>query len=251
MKSPSFTVVIPARYDSSRFPGKPLIDLAGKTMIERVYRQAEASLAERVVVATDDERIASEVSRFGGEMVMTDANHENGTDRIFEAAEKLDLKASETIVNVQGDEPLIPPEAINTVAAMISAQYQMATLCEALTDKADILDPNIVKVVFDTDGRALYFSRAPIPYPRDEMDTGDTLRGDGGWYRHLGIYAYTVDMLADYVRWQAAELEKTEKLEQLRVLANGASIAIAVSPVAIPPGIDVPEDVDRTLAALQ
>lgn len=251
MTSPSFTVIIPARYASSRFPGKPLIDIAGMSMVERVYVQSKKSNADRVVVATDDERIMDEVQRFGGLAVMTRVDHENGTGRLHEAAGLLGLKPSDVVVNVQGDEPLIPPAAIDAVAGMISGDYQMATLCERIVERQDVFDPNVVKVVFDSSGKALYFSRAPIPWARNQFQSEADLPEDGAWYRHLGIYAYTCEMLSDYVGMPATRLEELEKLEQLRVLAHGGIIAVAESPVPIPPGIDVPDDVERTLAVLQ
>lgn len=247
----AFKVFIPARYASSRFPGKPLINLAGKTMIQRVYEQAQKSRADAVYVATDDERIREAVQAFGGEAIMTRAYHETGTDRIREATSAVGLAADDIVVNVQGDEPLMPSQAINQVALGIDGQVRMSTLKEPLMDMTDVMNPNVVKVVVDADDVALYFSRAPVPWSRD--DFGDENLGTlpaAAWFRHLGVYAYTVGMLEHYVSWPASQLEQLEKLEQLRVLANGEKIRVLTCDAEIPPGIDVPEDVPRTLARL-
>ena len=223
-------------------------------MIQRVYEQAMKSRASRVCVATDDERIVDTVAKFGGEAVMTSPDHETGTDRIHETAVKLGLMKNDIVVNVQGDEPLIPPEVINEVAAAISEQAEMATLCEAITSADDIVNPNIVKVVISSEHHALYFSRAPIPWDRDSWSDGAAqsanITAAGLWHRHLGIYAYTQRMLDRFVQWPVSKLEAMEKLEQLRVLENGGRIAISVASCRIPPGIDVPEDLQRTLDEL-
>lgn len=246
----SFTVVIPARFNSQRLPGKPLIDLVGKTMIQRVYEAASRSNAKAVFVATDDERIADAVAGFGGQFVMTAEEHPTGTDRIHEAVSKLNLPSDEIVVNVQGDEPLMPAAAINQVAGAISGQVEMATLKERITDTDEIFDPNIVKVVTDLDDLAIYFSRAPIPWSRQHFPA-DTENARGAWFRHLGIYAYTASMLANFVSWPASPLEQTESLEQLRVLDQGGRICVMESESQIPPGIDVPEDVEKTRQILQ
>ena len=243
-------MVIPARYDSSRFPGKPLTDLLGKTMIQRVYEQAARSSAHQVLVACDDDRILDEVNRFGGTGVMTDSGHESGTDRIHEAVMKLGLASDEVVVNVQGDEPLIPPAVIDQVASLVDEDVRMATLCEPLVQRDDIFDPNIVKVVRDRDDLALYFSRAPIPWHRDSFMSEASLPGTG-WHRHLGIYGYSVSLLEAFVNWETTRLERTENLEQLRALENGEKIRVRESGASIPPGIDTPEDVARTLAVLR
>jgi 3-deoxy-manno-octulosonate cytidylyltransferase (CMP-KDO synthetase) len=219
-------------------------------MIRRVYEQASNSDADAVYVATDDVRIANEVKRFDGRVVMTSRDHLTGTDRIFEAASLIGIADHEIVVNVQGDEPLILPAVINKVAEMIDSDVQMSTLCELIVDPKEVFDPNVVKVVADTNGIALYFSRGPIPWSRDHF--GPASVSDGvNWYRHLGIYAYTAAMLARFVTWGPAPLEEAEKLEQLRALYNGEKIKIAISPAKIPPGIDVPEDVERTLKFLK
>lgn len=248
----TFKVFIPARYASSRFPGKPLIDLGGKSMIQRVYEQAQKSQADAVYVATDDDRIREAVEAFGGEVIMTRSDHETGTDRIREAAGIADLAADDIVVNVQGDEPLMPSQAINQVAHGIRGDVRMSTLKERITDVADVMNPNVVKVVADSEDVALYFSRAPLPWSRD--DFGDEMPGTlpaPAWFRHLGIYAYTVGLLEQYVSWPVSQLEQLEKLEQLRVLANGEKIRVLACGAEIPPGIDTPEDVARALARLE
>lgn len=243
----AFTVVIPARFGSQRLPGKPLIDLAGKSMIERVYVQASLSHASRVVVATDDQRIADAVSGFGGEYCMTRDNHVSGTDRVQEVASKLKLTPEQTVVNVQGDEPLIPPEVIDQVAEMLDqSNAPMTTLSEPIETTEDLMDPNIVKVVTDENGNALYFSRAPIPWDRDRSDDTPTSA-----MRHIGIYGYRVSLLNEFVSWQTGQLEQIEKLEQLRMMERGIRINVAKSVKTIPPGIDTASDLERTLAVLK
>lgn len=219
-------------------------------MIQRVYDQACQSNAAMVCVATDDERIAEVVTGFNGRVVMTSDSHTTGTDRIHEAAAELGLTGDDVVVNVQGDEPLIPPQVINQVASLILPSVEMATLCEPILSVDEAFDPNIVKVVMKKEGLALYFSRAPVPYDRDGFPDRQWSVEPRTMYRHLGIYAYTKKMLDKFVGWPEANLESIEKLEQLRVLENGGKIAVAVASVRIPPGIDVPEDLTRTLEAL-
>lgn len=243
-----FTVVIPARFGSSRLPAKPLKDIAGQTMIERVYRQAIQSRAERVVVATDDERIAEMVRGFGGEVCMTLASHPSGTDRLQEVASRLGLADSEIVVNVQGDEPLIPPAVINQVAENLSraTAAAVATLSEPIHSAADFLNPNIVKLVTDRAGFALYFSRASIPWPRDSFAASrESLPVSPLFQRHIGIYAYRVSVLNQFVTWPPAPLENLECLEQLRVLWNGERIHVAEAVEPVPGGIDTEADLER------
>jgi 3-deoxy-manno-octulosonate cytidylyltransferase (CMP-KDO synthetase) len=241
----SFVVVIPARYASTRLPGKPLVDIAGKPMVQHVWERALHSKATQVVVATDDERISSVVRGFGGEVVMTRVDHPSGTDRLQEVAVQLGLKNNEAVVNVQGDEPLIPPAAINQVAAILlqNTRADMATLCEAIHDEAIFRDPNAVKVVCNEQGEALYFSRAPIAYPRDGLlSVSGTLLPWG--YRHIGIYAYRAAFLHRYVSWPPCDLEQTEKLEQLRALYKGCVIQVAEAQDKIPAGVDTAHDLE-------
>jgi len=255
----SFTVVIPARYASQRLPGKPLLDIAGKPMIERVYVAAQKSEAERVVVATDDQRIAGTVKAFGGEVFLTSESHESGTDRLQEVVQKMDLPAEASVVNVQGDEPLIPAEVINQVAQNLqrNAQASAATLCVPLVDRASLTDPNNVKVVMDNSGMALYFSRAAIPWARDSYQTAMFCEEQMGEapvvlaHRHIGLYAYRASLLNHFVSWPIAELETIEKLEQLRILANGHKIHVAQACVPVPGGVDTQEDLERVTAIIR
>jgi 3-deoxy-manno-octulosonate cytidylyltransferase (CMP-KDO synthetase) len=232
-----FTVIVPARYASSRFPGKPLADLGGRPMVVRVCEQAAKSGAAAVHVATDDERIAAAVRKHGHSALMTRADHVSGTDRIAEAAQTLKLADDDVVVNVQGDEPLIAPALVAQVALALEKQRDasVATACHALHDEASLASPNVVKVVLDAKGYALYFSRSRIPYPREK---------GGGWYRHAGLYAYRVGFLSRFSALQESPLEKTEALEQLRVLWHGYRIAVAVSETEIPPGVDTPQDLE-------
>lgn len=249
----SFHVVIPARFASTRLPGKPLKLIAGKTMIEWVYRAAKQSAAEGVVVATDHPEIAEAVRGFGGEVCMTRANHASGTDRLQEVAEQLQLPDDAIVVNVQGDEPLIPAAVINQVAQNLqtAAFASVATLSEPLTTLEACFDANVVKVVSDVQQRALYFSRAPIPWGRDVYGREDAaLPADELVQRHIGVYAYRVALLHQFVRWPVAALEAFEKLEQLRVMANGHAIHVAPACAPVPGGVDTASDLERMNALL-
>lgn len=238
----SFTVVIPARYQSSRLPGKPLLDIVGKPMLHHVVERARQSDADAVYVATDDKRIEESCKALGDKVIMTSAQHQSGTDRIEEVASKLGLADDAIIINVQGDEPLIPPMVINQVAADMEAfpDARICTLYEDLTTEADIVNPNNVKVVIDNAGYALYFSRAPIPYPRS--DNSESMRV--GYKRHIGIYGYRAQVLHEFVSWPRAELEAVEQLEQLRALANNIRIHVQKACTEIPAGVDTPEDLE-------
>lgn len=258
-----FVVVIPSRYQSERLAGKPLIDIHGKTMIQRVYEQATASEASEVIVATDDDRIFSHVESFGGKVCMTDSGHISGTDRIHEVGQKEKFSPDQVVVNVQGDEPLIPPQVINQVAGNIEKfDVSIATLGERIENSRDIFDPNIVKVIVDETGYAIYFSRGPVPWVRgkyDQLNVGKQSNldpdlakvRDQSSLRHLGLYAYRFSLLEDYVCWEEAPIEKLEKLEQLRVLWKGIKIHIERSVEPFPPGIDTQADLDRTLRFLK
>lgn len=245
----SFTVVIPARYGSSRFPGKPLADLNGLPMVQHVYQQALRSRAARVIIATDDQRIFKAADGFGAQVVMTSSHHPSGTDRLQEVSEILGLEDDAIIVNVQGDEPLIPPKLINQVAENLAefTEAGIATLAEPIETKDDLLNPNVVKVVTDARSMAIYFSRAPIAFPRNEMASGlaDVLPKTFPWRRHIGMYAYRVDFLNRYVSWPPALVEETECLEQLRALWHGVNIHVADALEAPPIGVDTPADLER------
>lgn len=237
-----FKVVIPARYASSRLPAKPLALIAGKTMVQHVFERACQSEAEQVIVATDDARIADAVHAFGGEVMMTSTQHESGTDRLQEVAATLAWSEQQIVVGVQGDEPLIPPSIINQVARNLAErpEFAIATLHEATHAKEDIFNPNVVKTVADQHGRALYFSRAPIPYGRDCFP--DTLPSQTEYFRHIGIYAYRVSFLNQFAQWAMSPLEQVEKLEQLRALWYGASIHLDRVTESPPKGVDTPDD---------
>ena len=230
--------MIPARYASSRFPGKLLADLGGKPMVGWVCERARASGAVSVTVATDDQRIRDVVEKLGYRALMTRADHASGTDRIAEAVETLRLADGEIVVNVQGDEPLVPPDLIGEVAASLARdpEASMSTICHAIHDEASLSNPNIVKVVLDSRGRALYFSRSRIPYPREP---------GGVCYRHAGIYGYRAGFLKKFATLAAAPQEKTEALEQLRALWHGYRIAVAVSDKEMPPEVNTPQDLER------
>jgi|SRR5690606_5022305 len=249
----NFVVVIPARFGSSRLPGKPLADIGGLPMVVQVLRRCAGSQAARVLVATDDERIAEAVRAAGGEAVMTRDDHASGTDRLQEVAAALQLGEQDIVVNVQGDEPLIPAKVIDQVAQNLASNPEcgIATLCEPIETRDDLFNANIVKVVFDQHGKALYFSRAPIPWHRDEFAREATSElPQGSWWRHIGIYAYRVGFLHQFVQWSPAELEQIEALEQLRAMANGVRIHVAPACELVPGGVDTDADLQRVRAML-
>ena len=240
----SFAAVIPARYASTRFPGKPLADLGGKPMVVRVCERARASGADPVCVATDDARIAEAVRKHGFDARMTRAGHASGTERIAEAAVQMGLADEAIVVNVQGDEPLIAPPLIAKVAAALQAnpQASVATACHPIHDAAEFANPNVVKAVLNAKGEALYFSRAGIPHPRS---------GAPQALRHVGIYAYRAAFLERYASLAPSPLEVAEQLEQLRVLWHGYRIATVIEEGAIPPGVDTPADLQAVLKLLR
>jgi 3-deoxy-manno-octulosonate cytidylyltransferase (CMP-KDO synthetase) len=244
----TYTVVIPARYGSSRLPGKPLADIAGKPMVQWVYERASESSANQVVVATDDERIEAACQQSNSRVCMTRSDHPSGTDRIEEVSRLLGLSDDDIVVNVQGDEPLIPAAVIEQVAANLAdhSDAAIATLCEPIETADDLFNPNVVKVVADNNGMALYFSRAPVPWNRDEYAHGQP-NGSARVVaqRHLGIYAYRVGLLRQFVNWPPHALENIEALEQLRAMANGARIHVAEACEYVPPGVDTAEDLEQ------
>lgn len=250
----AFSIVIPARYASTRLPAKPLRDIAGKPMIQRVYEQAMQAGAEDVIIATDDERIAEVVKGFEGRVVMTRSDHPSGTDRLQEVACLCGFSSRHLVVNVQGDEPLIPPAVIRQVARNLAERSNaaVATLSEPLGVVEDFTNPNMVKVVTNGAGMALYFSRAPIPWPRDHFQTKSPGLPEGLVpQRHLGIYAYRVGELHDFVTWPQAPLETIECLEQLRFLWHGRNIHVAEACEAVPGGVDTEADLLRVIAHIQ
>ncbi|MDY0211451.1 MAG: 3-deoxy-manno-octulosonate cytidylyltransferase [Desulfuromonadaceae bacterium] len=238
--------IIPARYASTRFPAKPLADIHGKPMLQHVYeRSLKAKLVDDVIVATDDERIFNAARAFGARVVMTSTEHETGTDRLAEVAEALD--GVELIVNVQGDEPMIEPAMIDAAVAPLRARQDinMGTLMTIIDNPEDFTNPNVVKVVTDQGGSALYFSRAPIPYTRDLAVEQGSVYG----YRHIGLYVYRRDFLLRYPLLQPTVLERAEKLEQLRVLEHGYRIHVALTDHQSM-GVDTPEDLEKVKTAL-
>lgn len=240
----SFTVVIPARYQSTRLPGKPLAEIGGKPMIEWVYGQAIQAGAKSVIIATDDHRVEQAVKGFGGQVCMTSPNHESGTERLAEVVKKMAIPDEHIIVNVQGDEPLIPPSIISQVAEnLANSQAPMATLAVEITDQAEVFNPNAVKVLTNKDGYAMYFSRATIPWDRDNFASNDKVIAQP-LMRHIGIYAYRAGFINTYINWQPTAVEKIECLEQLRVLWYGEKIHVAVAKQAPAAGVDTPEDLE-------
>ena len=259
----SFVAIIPARFASSRLPGKALADLGGKPMVVRVAERARESGARQVYVATDHSDIARAVEKSGFEAVMTRADHSTGTDRIAEVVERLALAAESLVVNIQGDEPLIEPGLIRAVATMLAntPEAAIATACHPIRDAGELFNPNVVKVVLDRAGLACYFSRAPVPFARDAFARSYDPSRDAfaastralpqglPCYRHIGIYAYRAEFLLTYPRLERSPLEEFEALEQLRALWHGYAIAVAVRHDAPLPGVDTPEDLRRAQAA--
>jgi 3-deoxy-manno-octulosonate cytidylyltransferase (CMP-KDO synthetase) len=242
----SFTVIIPARLASTRLPNKPLADLGGKPMIVRVAERALESGATRIVVATDHADIFAACAAHGIDARMTRTDHPSGTDRIAEVARELGLAMDEVVVNLQGDEPLIAPSLLAACAGLIDAAVPMSTCAHPLSDVADVFNPNVVKVVLDKAGRALYFSRATIPWHRDAFAaTRDALPAGYAPLRHIGLYAYSNAFLQAYPGLEPAPLEQVEALEQLRVLWHGYPIAVHVTDSAPEAGVDTPEDLAR------
>lgn len=243
----SFTVIIPARYASSRLPRKPLADIAGKPMIQHVWEKAQQAGANRVIIATDHEEIEQVAKTFSAEVCMTSTEHNSGTERLAEVIEKMAIADDEIIVNVQGDEPLIPPVIIQQVAQNLAEnQVNMATLAVKLETKEELFNPNCVKVVTDQKRMALYFSRAAIPFARDHFaDCNDAFVASQPYLRHIGIYSYRAKFVNQYIRWQPTVLEKLESLEQLRALWYGEKIHVELAKEAPQVGVDTLEDLER------
>ena len=246
-----FTVLIPARYASTRLPGKPLADIAGKPMVVRVAERAKASGAARIAVATDDERVVLAVREHGYDALMTRPDHATGTDRLAEAAAQLGLAPDAIVVNVQGDEPLLEPALIRRMATLLTTHgdASIATACHAIDDPAEAFNPNVVKVVRDAHGYALYFSRATIPWARDAFAQNLAALPDGlPLYRHYGLYAYRVAFLSRFPTLAPAPIERFEALEQLRALWHGFRIVVDVTEGTPAPGVDTPDDLERVRA---
>ena len=247
-----FRIIIPARYESTRLPGKPLRDVAGKPMIQHVYESACRSDAKQVIIATDDARIQQAAENFGATVCMTSRQHRSGTERLAEVIESLGIADEDIIVNMQGDEPLMPTVCINQVAAALAstAQASVATLCTSITTHHQLFDPHVVKVVCDADNMALYFSRAPIPWHRDKFSPEpDSLPSDNTPYlRHIGLYAYRAGYIREYVQLATSDLERAESLEQLRVLYHGGRIVCVEAHEVPGPGVDTEDDLEMVVA---
>ena len=244
--APMFHVVIPARFAASRLPGKPLLTIGGRPLIQWVWQCAVASGAASVTIATDDARILQSALSFGADCMMTSPQHASGTDRIAEAARAKGFAAEDVVVNLQGDEPMMPASVVSAVAQALSTrpQTEIATAVAPIRSLREFLDPNCVKALRATDGRALYFSRAPVPWPRDHATGGAPGRFEGAW-RHIGIYGYRVRSLLRFAAWPPTPLEQMEKLEQLRALEHGMQIHLVELSETPPAGVDTPEDLER------
>jgi len=249
----SFTIIIPARFDSSRLPGKPLMDIHGKPMIQWTWQQAQKSGAERIIIATECEQVKAVCEAFGAEVCLTGDQHQSGTERIAEVIDLAKISGDDIIVNVQGDEPMLPSELIHQVAGGLEdhPEIPMATLCEPIEDVATVFDPNAVKVSRDFANRAINFSRAPLPWSRDSFaEANKTLPENWAYKRHIGLYAYRAGFVKQYVAWPECELEHVEKLEQLRVLWHGEKILVLDALCDAGVGVDTPEDLDKVRVLL-
>lgn len=251
--SPAFRIIIPARYGATRLPGKPLLEIGGKPLIRLVYEQARQTAATEILVATDDERIAAACRAFAAPVILTRPDHPSGSDRLAEVTRRLGWPGDTLVVNLQGDEPCMPPALVDQVAANLAAQpgLGMATLAYPIADAETLFDPQVVKVVTDAQGLALYFSRAPIPWHREAFAGGQRRLPVGVTYlRHIGLYAYRADFLQRYVGWPPAPAELAESLEQLRVLWHGERIHVGIATQTPGPGVDTAADLERVRAFL-
>lgn len=248
---PAFHVVIPARFGASRLPGKPLLMIGSRPLIQWVWLRARDSGARSVLIATDDARIRAAAQGFGADVVMTSPDHASGTDRMAEVVEARSFDADAIVVNLQGDEPLMPAAVIGQVADALRStpRADLATAAAPVASLEEFLDPNCVKVVVAGDGRALYFSRAPVPWPRDQTESGRPAQYRGA-LRHIGLYAYRVGSLKRFASWKPTPLETLEKLEQLRALEHGMQIQVVTLAAVPPAGVDTPEDLERVRGLL-
>ena len=249
----SFRIVIPARFASTRLPNKPLRDICGKPMIEHVIERANQSKAEEVIVATDSQKIADAISHIDVRVCMTHENHQSGTERLFEVIEQLGFDDDQILINLQGDEPIMPPVCLNQVGKALEedASVKMATLCTPLTDIKELFDPHAVKVVRDINDFALYFTRAAVPWSRDCFNEKPREMPQGQEYqRHIGLYGYRAGFIKQYLEWESSDIEKTESLEQLRVLYYGERIKVITAEIAPSSGVDTIEDLNRVCKLL-
>lgn len=252
----SFRIIIPARFASTRLPGKPLRDICGKSMIERVIEQAKQSDAEEVIVATDSQEIADAISHIDIRVCMTREDHQSGTERLSEVIEQFGFDDDQILINLQGDEPMMPPVCLNQVGQALEkdSNLKMATLCTPLTDIEELFDPHAVKVVRDVNDFALYFSRAAVPWSRDgfnESSSHKEMPKNQKYQRHIGLYGYRAGFIKQYLEWQSSDIEKTESLEQLRVLYYGERIKVITAEIAPGPGVDTIEDLNQVCELLK
>lgn len=248
-----FNVIIPARFGATRLPGKPLVDIAGKPMIQHVYERALESGADNIIIATDDDRIVKAAEGFGAQVCLTSDKHHSGTDRIAEVADKFGFSDDQIIVNLQGDEPLMPSKVVKQVADSLenNPKASMSTVCAKITTAAELFDPHIVKVVRDENDMAVYFSRASIPWDRDAFaSTTEVLPEHSVHFRHIGLYAYRVGFLKQYIQWPQCDLEKMESLEQLRAIWNGHRIHVAEALEVPLAGVDTERDLEMVKSCL-
>ena len=248
-----FRVIIPARYDSSRLPGKVLRDIAGRPMLQHVYDKAVDSGAESVVIATDDERIADVAEGFGALVSMTSSDHQSGTERLCEAVQALEYDPDEIIIGLQADEPLIPIPMIHQLVEDLVEHdnIKVASLCIPINDIDALFDPNVVKVILSRRHFAMYFSRAPIPWDRSTFDSKEKIKLDGQHFRHVGMYGYRVSFLLDYINWSGCPLESIELLEQLKILWNGGRIHMNITKTNAPSGVDTEEHLEYVRGELE
>jgi 3-deoxy-manno-octulosonate cytidylyltransferase (CMP-KDO synthetase) len=242
-----FRVIIPARFDSTRMPGKVLVNINGKTMLQHVYERAMESGADSVVIATDNAKVSKTAQGFGAKVCMTSSEHQSGTERIAEAALALDYAPDEIIVNVQADQPFILPQAIRQVAEDLEKHdnVKISSICERITQAKDLFNPAVVKVVLNWRNYAVYFSRAPIPWDLEQFENPDEVSPSDQHYKHIGLYAYRMSFLQEYIEWPASPLEKMEALEQLRILWNGSRMHMVISKDRMPPEVNIPADLEK------
>ncbi len=242
-----FRIIIPARYDSTRLPGKVLANINGKPMLQHVYQRAIESGADSVVIATDNAKVSKVAQSFGAKVCMTSTEHQSGTERIAEAALALDYAPDEIIVNVQADQPFILPQAIRQVAEDLEKHdnVKISSICERITKGEELFNPSVVKVVLNWRNYAIYFSRAPIPWDMEQFKDQENASPNDQHYKHVGLYAYRVSFLQEYIQWPPSPLEQIESLEQLRILWNGSRMHMVISKDRIPPEVNTPEDLER------
>ncbi len=245
-----FRVIIPARYDSTRLPGKVLADLNGKTMLQRVYERAIESGADSVVIATDNAKVSKVAQSFGAKVFMTSSEHQSGTERIAEAALALDYAPDEIVVNVQADQPFILPQGIRQVAEDLEKHdnVKVSSICERITHGEDLFNSSVVKVVLNWRNYAVYFSRAPIPWDMEQFKSTEKVTPSDQHYKHVGLYAYRVSFLQEFIEWPSSPLERLESLEQLRILWNGSRMHMVISKDRFPPEVNTPEDLGKAKA---